>query len=156
MKIMNREEVIELLSSKLKKLIIFLYSWISSDSEVLGYILGVAHFITAILIVIVLFVSHTIYPALWLQGVVLFGLILIWLQHLFLKVCISTIAEEEFTKGGSPYFKLVEDLISFFNIKLAAYLNNILLIETIAVACFSLSFIGRISVLIHNYYNIPY
>ena len=153
---MNREEIIEVLSSKLKKLIIFLYSWISSDSEVLGYILGVAHFITAILIVIVLFVSHTIYPALWLQGVVLFGLILIWLQHIFLKVCISTIAEEDFTKHGAPYFKIVEDLISFFNIKLSAYLDNILLIETISVSCFSLAFIGRISVLIHNYYNIPY
>lgn len=153
---MNREEVVSMLVKKLKQLISFLYGWISSDAEVLGYILGVSHFVVAILIIIVFIVAHTIYPAIWLQGVVLAGLIIIWLQHVILKVCISTVTEEEFTKSGAPFFKIVEDVISVFNIKINTYIDNILLVETIAISCFSLAFIGRISVLLHNYYKIPY
>ena len=148
----NKEKIIGLLESRTRELITFLYGWITTDGEILGYILGVIHFMIAVLIFMVLFISHTIYPALWLQGVVLFCMILIWIQHVILKVCISIVAEEKLTNGRAPFFGIVNDISSLFRIPLDRFIENLLVAETISVACFTLAFIGRISLFIHERY----
>ena len=148
----NKEKIIGLLESKTRHLIRFLYGWITNDGEILGYILGVVHFMISVLIFMLLFVSHTLYPALWLQGVVLFLMSLIWIQHVILKVCISIVAEEKLTNGRAPFFGIVNDISNLFNIPLDRFIENLLVAETISVACFTLAFIGRISLLIHEKY----
>jgi len=150
----DKEKTIEYLETKLRKLISFLYSWITHDGEILGYILGVLHFMISIIIFILLFVSHTIYPTLWLQGSVLFCMFIIWFQHVILKVCISIVAEEKLTNGQAPFFGIVNDISNLFKIPFDRFIENILIAETISVACFTLAFIGRISVYIHEYYGI--
>ena len=50
----DKEKTIEYLETKLRKLISFLYSWITHDGEILGYILGVLHFMISIIIFILL------------------------------------------------------------------------------------------------------
>ena len=144
----NKEKIIAYLESNLRSLISFLYSWITHDGEILGYILGVLHFMIAIVIIIILIISHTIYPTLWLQGLALFCMALIWFQHVILKVCISIIAEERLTNGQAPFFEIVNNISNFFNIPLDRFIENILLAETISLACFTLAFVGRISLFI--------
>ena len=150
----DKEKAVSYLESKLRSLIAFSFQWISTDGEVLGYILGVHHFMISIIIFIVVFISHTIYPALWLQGLVLLCLFLIWVQHAILRVCISIVAEEKLTNGRAPFFQLVNDISNFFKIPFDRFIENILLAETISIASLSLAFIGRISVYIHEYYGI--
>jgi hypothetical protein len=150
----DKEKTINYLETKLRKLISFLYSWITHDGEILGYILGVLHFMISIVIFILLFISHTLYPALWLQGVTLFCMALIWFQHVILKVCISIVAEEKLTNGRAPFFGIVNDISNVFRIPLDRFIENLLVAETISVACFTLAFIGRISLNIREYYGI--
>jgi hypothetical protein len=153
---MTNEEIINFLEKSLRKFILFLYGWLTTDAEILGYILGVCHFIIAFSIFLILVVAHTIYPALWLQSIILFGLGLIWFQHITLKVCISTIAEERFTNTKAPFFTIVEDMTKFLNISFNKLLDNIIIAETMAILCFGLALIGRISVLLHKRFSIPY
>jgi hypothetical protein len=148
----DKEKTIDYLEIKLRTLISFLYCWITHDGEILGYILGVLHFMISIVIVIVLFISHTLYPALWLQGVALFCMALVWFQHVILKVCISIVAEERLTNGQAPFFGIVNDISILFRIPLDRFIENILLAETISVASFTLAFIGRISLFIQETY----
>jgi hypothetical protein len=148
----DKEKTIDYLETKLRKLISFLYSWITHDGEILGYILGVLHFMISIVILILLFISHTLYPALWLQGLALFFMALIWFQHVILKVCISIVAEEKLTNGRAPFFGIVNDISSLFRIPLDRFIENLLVAETISVACFTLAFVGRISLFIQQGY----
>ena len=150
----DKEKIIEYLELKLRSLITFLYGWITHDGEILGYILGVLHFMIAIVIFTILIISHTIYPALWLQSLALFFMSLIWFQHVILKVCISIIAEERLTNGKAPFFGIVNDISKLCKIPLDRFIENLLLAETISVACFTLSLAGRISLYIHEYYNV--
>jgi hypothetical protein len=148
----DKEKTIDYLETKLRRLISFLYSWITHDGEILGYILGVLHFMISIVILILLFISHTLYPALWLQGFALFCMALIWFQHVILKVCISIVAEEKLTNGRAPFFGIVNDISNVFRIPLDRFIENLLVAETISVACFTLAFIGRISSFIQEGY----
>lgn len=152
----DKEKVISILEEKLRIFIFFIYSWLTTDGEVLGYILGVGHFVIAVSIFTVLIISYTIYPAFWLQLVVIIGLFIIWIQHIVLKVCISTIAEQNLTKQSAPFFTIVNDMTSYFGIKFDRFVEHVVIAETIAIACLSLGLIGRISVGIHDKYGIPY
>jgi hypothetical protein len=89
----DKEKIISVLESKTRELIRFFYGWITSDGEILGYILGVIHFMLSVLIFMLVFVSHTIYPTLWLQGFALLCMGLVWIQHVILKVCITIVSE---------------------------------------------------------------
>lgn len=149
----DKEKTINYLESKLRNIIGFLYSWITHDGEILGYILGVLHFMISIVIFMVLIISHTIYPRLWLQCIALIFMSLVWIQHIILKVCISIVAEEKFTNGRAPFFGIVNDISNLFKIPLDRFIENLLVAETVSVACFTLAFIGRISVYLHQYYD---
>jgi len=149
----DKEKITDYLESNLRSIIKFLYGWITHDGEILGYILGVIHFMISIIIFMLLFVSHTIYPAFWLQGIVLLCMIVIWFQHVILKVCISIVAEEKLTNGQAPFFGLVNDISNLLKIPLDRFIENLLIAETISVACFTLAFIGRISLYIREYYG---
>jgi hypothetical protein len=142
----NREMIIEKLALFLHNMIKFLYQWLSTDGEVLGYILGTIHVILSILILVCVFVSHTIYPVFWFQCFVFGWLFLIWIQHVVLKVCVVIVAEKELTQNHSPYYEIMGDLLNkFFNIELTDFINYVLVAETVAVACFGLEIVSVIS-----------
>jgi hypothetical protein len=143
----DREYVIQKLDYFLRTFIQFAYRWLTSEGEVLGYILGFVHFITSIFIFILLIVSHTIYPAFWLQAVVFVLLLIIWIQHVVLKVCISVVSEKVLTDNESPFHKLLEDL---FGIKSAEFSNYLVTVETVAIGCFSLELLANLSKIVHN------
>jgi len=153
---LQRENLINLLESFVRNLIRILYQWLTNDGEVLGYILAVSHFVISIFIFILLFVSHTIYPAFWLQFIVWFGITLIWLQHVFLKVCISIVAEERLTNNTAPFFDIIRNVCDILHISSENFIENILVAETMAMLCFGLALIGRLSVYFHEYFSLVY
>lgn len=146
------DSLTELFSSYLKHIITFLYKWLTTEGEALGYILGHIHFILFIFLIICVIVSHTIYPRFWLQFVIFCAIFIIWLQHIILKVCISSVAEKELTKNLSPFHEFVEIV---FGISANDFNNNLIVGETIGLICLGLELVGRVSIYLHKHITIP-
>jgi hypothetical protein len=145
----DKEKIIKTGEYFLRKMVTVAYQWLTTDGEILGYILGCLHFITSIFIFILVIVSHTIYPALWLQIVVFILLFIIWIQHVFLKVCISIVAEKVLTTNESPFHTLLQDL---FGLTPSTFSNYLVTSETVAIGCFALELISRTSVYVQRYF----
>lgn len=142
----NKEYIIEKIALFLIKTVSFLYRWLTTDGEVLGYILGTIHVFLSIFILVCVFVSHTIYPVFWFQCFVFMWLFLIWIQHVVLKVCVVIVAEKGLTQHQSPYYEIMgEFLKKLFNVELNDFITYLLVAETVAVACFGLEIISKIS-----------
>jgi len=141
----NREAIIEKMALFLNNTVSFLYQWLTTDGEILGYILGTIHITLSIFIFICIIVSHTIYPVFWLQCVIFICLFLIWIQHIVLKVCVVIVAEMNLTQNRSPYYEIVgEFLHKIFNIKLTDFITYLIVAETVWVGCFGLEIISKI------------
>jgi hypothetical protein len=142
----ERDTIIKNISFFVYNLITFSYRWLTTDGEVLGYILATIHIILSIIIVICLIISHTLYPVFWFQCFVFFWMFLVWFQHIFLKVCVLIVAERELTTTSSPYYELMNEFLSkFFNIDIDDFIKYFILTETVAVACFGLEIVSNIS-----------
>ena len=144
----DKESIIHSSAEYLKSIIRFLYKWLTNEGEALGYILGYIHFMLFIFLMVSILISHTIYPNFWLQLVILIVIVLVWLQHVFLKVCVSIVAEKDLTKNTSPFHDLFENV---FHISTNDFTNYFIVAETIAVMCFSLEIMSRISLHLHGY-----
>lgn len=143
--------VVELNSQYLFKKIIEVgytfYSWFFTKGEILGYILAVFHFIISAGLVTLLIISHTIYPSVWLKLFVFVCLVLIWLQHVVLDICIVTVWESQLTTGEiTPFHRIVKDIMSMFNLTLKDYDAYLIITESVAVGCFALELISHLSV----------
>jgi hypothetical protein len=141
----NREAIIEKMALFLNNTVSFLYQWLTTDGEILGYILGTIHITSSIFIFICIIVSHTIYPVFWLQCVIFICLFLIWIQHIVLKVCVVIVAEMNLTQNHSPYYEIMGELLhKIFNIKLTDFITYLIVAETVWVGCFGLEIISKI------------
>jgi len=125
--------VVEQAERYLRQLVTFSYSWLSSDGEVLGYILGVWHFVISITILVAVFISHTLYPVIWFQFLVFLCLVIIWIQHIFLKVCISIVAEKKLTSKEPPFYEIIRNLL---HIDPDTFTMNLIVAETSYCDCF--------------------
>jgi len=144
-------DVVEKSERYLRELVTFLYSWLSTDGEVLGYILGVWHSVVCVTIFVTIVISHTIYPVLWLQVLSFACLFLIWLQHIFLKVCIVFIAERKLTNKEPPFYEIIRNI---FHIDPEQFTLHFVIAESMAVGCFVLELLAKLSVFLYEYYEI--
>ena len=137
---------------KLTRFIAIFLSWFLVKGEILGYILAVFHFIISAGLVTLLVISHTIYPSVWLKLFVFVCLLLIWLQHIALDICIVSVWEKQLTTGGiTPFHRIVQDILSMFNLTLADYDTYLIITEGVAVGCFGLELISHLcSYIIEN------
>ncbi len=134
---------------KLLSIIHTFFSWFSTKGEILGYILAVFHFIISAGLVTLLVISHTIYPSVWLKLFVFICLLLIWLQHVALDLCIITVWEKQLTTGEiTPFHRIVKDILAVFNLTLNDYNTYLIITESVAVGCFALELISHLSVYI--------
>jgi hypothetical protein len=145
------EGVLEKYEENLRVFIRFIYSWLSTDGEVLGYILGVCHFVISATIFVMVVVAHTLYPVLWFQILVFVLLLVIWIQHVFFKVCISIVAEQKLTQKEPPFFQIIRDIL---HIQPSEFINYFLVAETVWVGCFSLELVAKLSVFLYDYYDL--
>ena len=144
-------DTVEKAERYLRQAVTFLYSWLSTDGEVLGYILGVCHFVISATICVMVLVSHTLYPVIWFQVLVFVLLLLIWIQHVFFKVCISIVAEQKLTNKEPPFFQIIRDVL---HIQPTEFVNYFLVAETVWVGCFAMELLAKLSVYLHKYYGI--
>jgi hypothetical protein len=145
------EVVLEKYEENLRVFIRFIYSWLSTDGEVLGYILGVCHFVISVTICVMVVVAHTLYPVLWFQILVFVLLLVIWIQHVFFKVCISIVAEQKLTNNEPPFFQIIRDIL---HIQPTEFINYFLVAETVWVGCFGLELLAKLSVYLYDYYDL--
>jgi hypothetical protein len=143
--------VIQKLEEYTRKAVQFFYGWITTDGEILGYILGVIHFTIACALVIAIIMSYTVYPVFWLQCILFAILFIIWLQHIFFKACFSIVAERNLTKSVSPFYNLSKDLIGISSDDLITYF---MIAETMGVLCLGIGIVGRCSERIYEIYGI--
>ena len=142
------EKIKDYLEQRIIFLLKILFSWMTKDLEVLGYILGVIHVTVCISIIFMVIISHTLYPAFWLQCVMFAIVFVIWLQHIFLKVCVVILAEYSLTKNESPFYKLIA---TFTCLNPQDWTIHFMVAETIAVGCLGLEIV---SILINYFYGI--
>jgi hypothetical protein len=147
----DKEKIINYLESTFRHLVRFLYQWFSTDGEVLGYILGIWHAMVCITIFICILISHTIYPSFWFQLAVFISMLAIWIQHVFLQVCVVFVAEMSLTNNEPPFYTMLRNITSLNPEECTLYF---LLAETIGVGCFFLEIVGKISLYIHEYYGV--
>lgn len=144
----DKESIIHSSVENLKNTIRFLYKWLTNEGEALGYILGYIHFMLFMFLMVSIIISHTIYPNFWLQLAIVIIIFFIWLQHIILKVCVSVVAEKDFTNNTSPFHDLFEHM---FHISTNDFTNYFIVAETVALCCFSLGLISRVSLYLHGY-----
>jgi len=77
--------------------------------------------------------------------------LLVWLQHVFLRVCIIVVAEKNFTKGGSPYFRMFKDTTGIDGEVIVDYL---VVFETGALVGLAMGLLRQLSVFIYEFYGI--
>jgi hypothetical protein len=145
------EKIKEYLKQRIIFLLKILYSWMTNELEPLGYILGVIHIAVCVTIILMVIVSHTLYPAFWLQCVMFVIVFIIWLQHIFLKICVVFAAEYVLTKSESPLYTLIN---FFTSLEPQDWTIHFMVAETMAVCMLGLSLIGRFSLAIHEIYKI--
>jgi hypothetical protein len=145
--------IIRKLEQYTRKAVEFLYSWITKEGEILGYILGIVHFMLVTALAVALVISHTIYPSFWFQCFLYSILLLIWLQHAFLKACFLMIAEKNLTKTVSPFYNLTKDIIGISSDDLITYF---IIVESTAVLCLGFEIIGKLFERIYAMYGIKF
>lgn len=150
----DRNKTIETLETSIRKLISFLYAWLTTDGEVLGYILAVIHFMISALFYILIVISHTIYPSFSFQIFVFICVLLIWIHHIVLKVCISVVAEKNLTNTIAPSTRLFKVVLDFFSISIESFTNYFVLVETTVVGMLCFEIISRYSNYLHKLYDI--
>lgn len=146
----DKHYIIEKLETFLRHFVMIGYKWLTTEGEILGYILGVLHFMISTTIFILLIVSHTIYPAFWLQVTVFVLIVIIWIQHIMLKVCVSVVAEKKLTMNESPFHSILENM---FHVDSETFSNYFVTAETAAIVCLGLELISRISIYLQRYLN---
>lgn len=151
---MEKEELVKILVNGLKVGIEGLYSWLSTDGEVLGYILGVIHVMLVISLAFGGIYCHTIFPNIWFKLFVFAWMFATWFQHVFLRVCILTLAEEQFAKYAPSNTLILYVIKKVLNIDIPDILTIFVLCETIVVSCFGLELISHLSVYIYSLYDI--
>jgi hypothetical protein len=151
-----KDQWVESLKNGMIKFIRSVYGWISKDDEFLGHVLASSHFIISATFYILIFACHIIYPSLYFQIFVFVFVVIIWLQHVFFKVCISILAEKELTKIQAPSIPLFELVLKYFGLTFEHFTNYFLTAETVCVAMFGLELLSKLSVYLYENYDINY
>lgn len=148
-----RDQWIESLKNGLIKFIKSVYGWISKDDEFLGHVLASSHFIISATFYLLIVACHIIYPSIYFQLFVFVCVVIIWLQHVFLRVCISVVAEKELTKVYAPSVPLFEIVLKYFDLTFEHFTNYFLTAETVCVMMFGLEIMSRLGILFYESYN---
>jgi hypothetical protein len=151
-----RDKWIELLKNGMISFIKYIYGWISKDDEFLGHVLASSHFIIGCTFYILVIACHTVYPSIYFQIFVLICIIIIWLQHVLLRVCVSIVAEKELTKLYAPSIPLTEIVLKWFGLTFDDFAIYLIVAETVCIAMFSLELLSKLSVYLFSQVNIYY
>ena len=147
----NKEKLRKSIEDFLISSVRYTYSWLSNDGEILGYIIGVYHILIAFCILIMILVTHTIYPNVWLKLYILICLSIIFIQHIFFEVCLLIPIEENLTKQKTIFYPFLEKCLRPIGITVEQFVLYLVISEGTAIACFSLELISELSKFLYLY-----
>jgi hypothetical protein len=150
----NKQEIIRIVEAFFSNSIRYAYLWLSSDGEVLGFIVGVYHILLAVSMPILIFVSHTIYPSFWFKLYIIICLIFVFIQHIFLNMCILIPLEEKLTKQKTIFYPVLEQFLLPLNISVPQFISYVVVSEGTAIICFGLELVSIISRFVFKHYGI--
>jgi hypothetical protein len=80
----------------------YMYGWLTENDEILGRIVYVLHIFVFNMVMVLIVMSHTLYPVLWFQVVVFALVFAVWAQHVLLRTCICTSLERRLIGESAP------------------------------------------------------
>jgi amino acid transporter len=113
-----------------------------TDNGRKGRILRAVHHCMSYGILTLILVSHTIYPALWFQTMIMIAVGLTWIQHMILRGCVFTRVEQRLLGDQSNFW---DPYIELMGIKPSTEVNTAVLItvSTVAFAFMGLEWIAN-------------
>jgi hypothetical protein len=151
---LDKQHIQESLELFFTQLICYVYSWLSNDGEVIGYIIGVFHILIAASVSLILFISHTVYPNFWLKLFNFICLFFIFMQHVIFNICLLIPMEERLTKQQTIFYPLLEKVLGPTGINVNQFITYLVISEGTAVVCFGLELLSHVSRFVYNYYGI--
>ena len=151
---MEKEEVIRFLKEWMISAVTFLYKWLTTDAEILGYILAVLHVLISFTLMLCVGLAHTVYPSWEFKLGCYICMILVWLQHIFLNVCIFTVAELSLSLVPPSNIYLSYFYSKILGTSLSEAMTRLVMGETIAVSCFTLELLSILMKHIYSLYDI--
>ena len=120
----------------------FIYGWIADNDDLLGTIILVVHTFLAITLLVLVVVSHTIYPMFWFQFFIFCLMFLVWLQHLILKTCVLTSLERRLISGD---ITSMDAILNMFGIPITRETRSgvTLIVSTIITGLLGLELVAR-------------
>jgi len=141
---MNKEEIVNYLESILRNSITFSYKWLTTDGEALGYIVATIHILVSFTTLLCSIYAHTIYPIWQFKLGVFMCMLTVFLQHIFLKVCIFTVSELKLTNGKfSSDIYLAYFYSKLLGVKVEDSMSLLVLCEFVGLLCFFLELLSE-------------
>jgi len=118
------------------------FFWESDDAKK-GRFLRVLHHAGVYALATLILVSHTIYPAFWLQSILLGFCILVWIQHIVVRGCVISKVEQKLIGDETSF---LDPFLEMFDIDATEYSKQGILMfgSTLGVAILSLEWISRV------------
>jgi hypothetical protein len=121
----------------------FIYKWITDKDEVLGEIVYTLHIFGFWTVMVLVLISHTIYPVFWFQAFIFSFICLVWLQHVVLNTCVLTSIETRLL--GSRGHNMIDSLLNIFGIPVQkeTRMGVTLMLSTVGVLFLGLELTSR-------------
>lgn len=121
----------------------FAYKWVTDKDEVLGEIVYTLHIFGFWTVMLLVFISHTIYPVFWFQAIIFSFICLVWLQHVVLRTCVLTSIERRLL--GPSGHNMIDSLLNIFAIPVQneTRMGVTLMLSTVGVLFLGLELIAR-------------
>jgi hypothetical protein len=114
-----------------------------SDNAKKGRIVRAIHHAGTIALGTLIVISHTLYPAFWLQTVLLGFCLLVWVQHILTNGCVLSKVEQKLIGDETSF---LDPFLDLFHIEATEQSKRGILIlgSTLSVAMLSLEWISRV------------
>ena len=134
-----RSQIVE----KLETFFRFVYKWITDKDEILGEIIYTLHMFGFWTLMVLIFVSHLIYPVFWFQFLIFSFICIIWVQHVLLHTCVLTSLERKLM--GPESHTMIDTLLNFFKIPVQkeTRMGVTLMLSSVGVMFLGLELIAR-------------
>jgi hypothetical protein len=118
------------------------FFWESDDAKK-GRIVRAIHHAGVYALLTLILVSHTIYPAFWLQTLLLAFCILVWIQHVLTRGCVISKVEQKLLKDEASF---LDPFLELFQIEATEFSKQgiLMLGSTICVGFMSLEWVARV------------
>jgi hypothetical protein len=113
------------------------------DKKRKGRILRAAHHFFSYAILILIIISHTLYPAFWLQTSLLFLYSLIWLHHVVTNGCVVSKIEQRWLEDDSSFIDPFLDIVHV-DVSNESKPGILILGSTLVIFMLSLEWVSRL------------